>query len=183
MRRLFRSRLGRLAPSLAAVCLCALSGLAQTALPQAYRQWLEEDVTYLVTPVERDVFLKLTTDRERDLFMAAFWNHRVGKPGFDGTSFRAEHYKRFAHVNRVFGRDSPVPGWKTDRGRIYIVLGPPTEQRSYDARQGLRPVEVWFYQGREALGLPKGFSLVFFQRDGFGDYQMYSPVKDGPSTM
>lgn len=183
MRGAFPLRLARLLSVSAVLAGCGSAGLAQTSAPEAYRKWLEEDVAYLVTAVERDVFLKLATDRERDLFIAAFWNHRAGKAGGEGAAVRAEHYRRITHANRVFGRDAAAPGWKTDRGRIYILLGPPTEQRSYDSRQGLRPVEVWFYQGQEARGLPKGFSLVFFQPDGFGEYELYSPVKDGPKAL
>ena len=148
-----------------------------------YKKWLEEEVVYIITPLERDVFSKLQTDRERDLFIEAFWKHRETANSTPEKSVRAEHYRRIAYANRYYGRTSPLPGWRTDRGRIYIILGEPMSISKYDSRSDLYPTEVWFYQNKEAQGLPTGFNLVFFQERGSGDYKLYSPAKDGPQAL
>jgi GWxTD domain-containing protein len=153
------------------------------ALPETYRKWLEEEVVYIVTPLERDVFLKLQTDRERDLFIEAFWKHRDPNPGAKENAFKAEHYKRIAYADRYYGRISPLPGWKTDRGRIYIILGEPGDIQRFTGGQGVYPAEVWFYQDKASLGLDSGFNLLFFQERGQGDYKLYSPSKDGPQAL
>ena len=96
-------------------------------LPESYRKWLDEDVVYIISTVEREVFLKLQTDRERDLFIEAFWKQRDPTPGSDENEFKTEHFRRVAFANRYFGRDAPRPGWQTDRGRFYIILGEPND--------------------------------------------------------
>jgi len=148
-----------------------------------YKKWLEEEVVYIITPLEREVFNKLQTDRERDLFIEAFWKHREAGDAGKEKSFRAEHYRRITYANHYYGRTSPLPGWRTDRGRMYIILGEPMSVSKYDAKADLYPTEVWFYQNKENLGLPAGFNLVFFQERGSGDYKLYSPAKDGPQAL
>jgi GWxTD domain-containing protein len=155
----------------------------KTKLPERYLQWLEEEAVYIISPVERDVFLKLQSDRERDLFIEAFWKQRDPTPGTPGNEFRAEHGRRLAHANRVFGRDATRAGWRTDRGRIYIILGEPQEIQRYEGRSGVHDAEVWFYQGKTGLGLPSGFNLVFFRPHGHGEFRLYSPIGDGPQAL
>jgi GWxTD domain-containing protein len=152
-------------------------------LPERFRQWLEEEVVYIITPHERDVFLHLQTDRERDIFIEAFWKQRDPTPGTPQNEFREEHYQRLKHANDVYGRSSSVPGWRTDRGRTYIVLGPPKNIESYSNVQNVYPVEIWFYMGDASLGLPTAFNVIFFKRNGIGDYIFYSPAQDGPSSL
>jgi GWxTD domain-containing protein len=162
----------------------ALPAMSQSdKLPAPYRVWLDEDVPYIITPLERDVFLKLQTDRERDLFIEAFWKHRETASGGAGTAFKTEHYKRIARANRDYGQTSTLPGWKTDRGRIYILLGEPQTVQKFETRSDVVPTEVWFYQNKEGLGLPTGFYVVFFQEHGSGDYKLYSPSQDGPQAL
>jgi GWxTD domain-containing protein len=170
--------------ALAAIVLTAGSSFAQAPRSaQTYQKWLDEEVVYIITPLERDVFNKLQTDRERDLFIEAFWKHRNAGDTGKETSFRAEHYRRITYANRYYGRTSPLPGWRTDRGRMYILLGEPTSVTKYDTKADVYPTEVWFYQNKERLGLPAGFYLVFFQERGSGDYKLYSPAKDGPQAL
>jgi GWxTD domain-containing protein len=156
---------------------------ARTALPDRYKTWLDEDVVYIITKHERDVFLKLQTDKERDIFIEAFWKHRDPAPETPRNEFQEEHYRRLNHANATFGRSSPLPGWKTDRGRIYILLGEPRNIESYSNVNGVYPTEIWFYMGDEALGLPAGFNVIFFKRNGTGDYVLYSPSADGPQAL
>jgi GWxTD domain-containing protein len=159
------------------------SGQSPSAgLPEKYRVWLAEEVVYIITPTERQVFLTLTSDRERDFFIEAFWRHRDPTPGTDKNEFREEHYRRLAYAKKHFlggGR----PGWKTDRGKVYIILGEPRTQRSYIGTSSVYPAEVWSYQGINVPGLPQEFDLLFFQKNGIGDYVLYYPAGDGPWSL
>ncbi len=97
------------------------------ALPEDDRVWLEEEVVYIITPQERNVFLDLKTQEERERFQQAFWDRRDPNPATKKNEFMEEHYRRLQYANSVLGRDSTRPGWKTDRGRFYIILGKPDE--------------------------------------------------------
>jgi GWxTD domain-containing protein len=152
-------------------------------LPAQHKKWLDEEVVYIITPVERDVFLKLQTDRERDLFIDAFWKHRDPTPNTPDNEFKTEHYRRINYANHFYGRSSPMPGWRTARGRIYIILGEPNDIQRFEGKSGIYPTEIWFYQNKADLGLPPGFNIVFFQHGGLGDYELYSPSKDGPQAL
>ncbi len=157
--------------------------LKPSQLPPAYRAWLEEVVGYIIAPRERDVFLALRTDRERDIFIGAFWKHRDPTPGTPRNEFREEHERRVKRANEVYGRGTPLPGWRTDRGRIYILLGEPRTVEQYDAVNGVYPVEIWSYLGDGTPGLPTAFNIIFFKRQGSGDYVLYSPTQDGPEAL
>ncbi len=177
-------RLLAVAAVLAAVVFVpAVPAQVKSSLPERFRVWLDEEVVYIITTHERDVFLHLQTDKERDMFIEAFWKQRDPTPGTPQNEFREEHYQRFKYANDIYGRSSPVPGWKTDRGRTYIILGPPKNVDSYSNVQNVYPVEIWFYYGDPALGLPTGFNVIFFKRNGTGDYIFYSPVQDGPVSL
>src|SRR5499425_3765948 len=91
-------------------------------LDNAYRQWLTEDVTYIITPEERNAFLQLDTNEEREQFIEQFWLRRSSNPDLPDNDFKEEHYRRIAYANEHFA--SGIPGWRTDRGRIYIIWGP-----------------------------------------------------------
>jgi len=155
----------------------------KAALPETYKKWLEEEVVYIIGSRERDVFLQLQTDRERDIFIEAFWKQRDPSPGTPQNEFRDEHHRRLEYAKKFYGRGTPVPGWRTDRGRMYIVLGPPRTTEQYDSINGVYPAEIWFYQVDPALGLPAAFNLIFFKRNGIGDYILYSPTNDGPGSL
>ncbi len=152
-------------------------------LPPRYQKWLDEEVVYIITRTEKDVFLKLTSDRERDLFIEAFWKHRDPTPATPENEFRTEHYRRLNHANRFFGRTTPRPGWRTDRGRVYIILGEPNDIQRFEGKTQTYPAEVWFYQDKVDLGLPPGFHIVFFQKGGIGEFELYSPARDGPQAL
>lgn len=156
--------------------------ISPSSLPEKYRKWLEEEVVYIITPLEREVFLQLTTDRERDMFIEAFWKHRDPNPSTPENEFKIEHYRRINYANHFF-RESPKPGWMTDRGRMYIILGEPNDIQRFTGKSAIYPCEVWFYQGKTDLGLPPAFHLVFFQQGGIGEYRLYSPSKDGPQAL
>jgi GWxTD domain-containing protein len=166
----------------------ALLGIQEEAidrLPEHHRKWLTEEVTYLISPVERDMFLKLESEQEREAFVEAFWRKRDENPTTLENEYRDEHYKRLAYVNEFFGRDSPGPGWRTDRGRYYILLGPPRNRQNFDGSDEVYPAELWFYDNPDLkrYGLPPFFFLLFFRRHGAGELEIYSPVLDGPQAL
>ena len=152
-------------------------------LPETYRKWLNEEVVYIITKREREVFRALQTDRERDIFVEAFWKQRDPSPGTPRNEFAEEHRRRLDYANKFYGRSTPLPGWKTDRGRIYIILGPPRNIEQYSNVNGVHPTEIWFYLGDPDLGLPTAFNVIFFKKEGGGDYVLYSPTDDGPRSL
>src|SRR6266496_1140260 len=95
----------------------------------SYRKWLEEDVVYIITSEERSLFEKLATAEERDSFIEQFWQRRDPDPRSATNEFKEEHYRRIAYANEHF--KSGIAGWKTDRGRIYIIHGPPNGKEAY----------------------------------------------------
>lgn len=153
------------------------------SLPERFANWLEEEVVYIIAPLEEEVFLQLQSDRERDLFIQAFWAQRDPSKGDNENEFRKEHNRRINYANQYFGRATPKVGWKTARGRMYIILGEPNDRIRFEGKNQVYNTEVWFYQGLSKVGLPPGFNLVFFQQGGVGEYILYSPLKDGPMAL
>jgi GWxTD domain-containing protein len=130
---------------------------------KTYRTWLDQDVRYIITPEEEQAFKLLGTDEERDQFIEQFWLRRDPTPDTEENEFREEHYRRIQYANEHFA--AGIPGWRTDRGRIYIVWGPPDEIEShpsggtYQREQGegggstsTFPFERWRYRYLEGLG-------------------------------
>ncbi|MHB8055874.1 MAG: GWxTD domain-containing protein [Candidatus Aminicenantales bacterium] len=176
------------AAAIAALILLGSSAAAfeKVKLPTVYKKWLEEDVVYIISSLEREVFLKLQTDRERDSFIEAFWKRRDPVPVTAENEFKIEHERRIKYANKYYGRTAPMPGWKTDRGRMYIILGEPNDVVKYYGLNGVHDTEVWFYQQKEenaSWGLPPGFNLVFFQKGSVGDFLLYRPSQDGPMAL
>jgi GWxTD domain-containing protein len=152
----------------------------EPSIPLKYKKWLEEEVVYVITPKEEKVFRELETDKQRDLFIEEFWRQRDPTPGTPRNEFREEHYRRIDYANRWFGRGTSKPGWKTERGRVYILLGEPISRHEYrDDR--IYPLELWFYQGGKEL--EPFFYILFFQRHGAGDYELYNPLRWTVSVM
>lgn len=147
-------------------------------LAPEFQSWLTE-VTWIISDYEKNAFLELKTDEERRSFIEAFWENRDPTPGTKENEFESEHHKRFEYSNHHFGRESAVPGWKTDRGRIYILLGPPQFIKRFPESMELYPLELWQYSGEMGYGLPTSFYVLFFQKMGVGPYRIYSPLQDG----
>jgi GWxTD domain-containing protein len=156
----------------------ALSG--QTS--DAHRKWIEEEVVYIANDREKEVFGELRTVEERARFIEAFWSRRDPNPATPQNEFREEHYRRIAYANEFLGRDTFRPGWRTDRGRYYILLGAPKTIERFSGSNEILDSELWFYQGGER-GLPGAFFLLFFQRDGVGELELYHPIADGPTSL
>jgi GWxTD domain-containing protein len=151
-------------------------------LSPRYRQWLNEEVTYIITTDEKKHFLSLTNDAERDDFITTFWKIRNPNPGSETNSYKDEHYRRLAYANEHFGSIGLHNGWHTDQGRIYITLGAPQQVESYLAARNVRPIEIWFYQS-PSLALPAFFNILFFKRDAGEPFTLYSPRSDGPAHL
>ena len=145
--------------------------------------WIEEEVIYIITEPEREVFLELEGFEEREHFIEAFWQRRDPVPATKENEFRIEHYERFDYANRFLGRDAPRPGWQTDRGRHWIILGEPRTREQFDGRNEVVSIDLWIYSGDTKLGLPPRFNLMFFKEEDIGEYELYHPWADGPDAL
>jgi len=162
--------------------LLASEKIKEKDLPLKYKEFLKL-TRYIIQEKEKDAFMQLTSDRDRDIFIEAFWKQRDPTPGTPENEFRTEHLKRFEYVNEYFKRSTQREGWMTDQGRFYIILGPPTSIERFYGTLGIYPCEVWSYYGDAKKGLPPHFVLVFFQRRGSGEFKLYDPVSDGPTAL
>jgi GWxTD domain-containing protein len=154
----------------------------QAEIPAAYQTWLNEEVVYIISDAERKAFKTLSTDEEREKFIEQFWLRRDPTPGTPQNEFREEHYRRIAHANGRFA-SSIFPGWKTDRGRIYIQYGPADEIESHPSGGNYRrpieqgggttttvPFEQWRYRQIEGIG--NNVIIEFVDPTRSGDYRM-----------
>ena len=147
------------------------------------RKWIEQDVRYITTDRERDLFLTLDTLDERDRFITAFWARRDPSRSTPENEYKEEHYRRIEYANKFLGRESFIPGWRTDRGRYYIILGEPRTIQRFYGYNNIKEIELWFFQGQERKGTPAFFYLLFFKREDVGDYRLYHPMIDGPASL
>jgi len=166
------------------VCVLFLAGSFEekVQLSEEYEKWLKEDVAYIITPAEKEVFLKLESNKERDLFIDEFWRQRDPTPGTPRNELKEEHYNRIQFTSERFGKSSPLQGWQTDRGKTYIILGSPNHVEKFHTIDTY-PIELWYYHGDPKLGQPPVFRLLFFRRGGAGEYELYSPMSDGPKDL
>ena len=151
-------------------------------LAEHYREWLNRDVAYIITKQEKAEFLQLKDDLARDKFIEQFWAIRNPTPGSPENSYKDQIYQRIEYADAHFGIGSGEEGWRTDRGRTYITLGPAQHIQKYYGAPNLRPMEIWFYSNLNPA-LPPFFYVVFFQPDNIGDFRYYSPSIDGPDKL
>ncbi len=148
-------------------------------LETPYRKWLSEDVSYIITDEERQTFKRLQTDEERDQFIEQFWLRRDPTPDTIENEYKEEHYRRIAYANEHYA--SGIPGWKTDRGRFYIMYGPPDEIESHPAggsyerpidegggETSTYPFEQWRYRYIEGIGT--NVVMEFVDPSNSGEY-------------
>jgi GWxTD domain-containing protein len=154
-------------PAPAPVRLLAQAQQAPAPVPLVtpYTKWVIEDVAYIIRDDERAAFKSLQSDAEREHFIEQFWLRRDPTPGTPENEFKEEHYRRIAYSNEHFA--SAVPGWKTDRGRIYITYGPPDEKESHPSPV---PSEQWLYHYIEGLGT--NIVIEFVDPNKTGEYRM-----------
>ncbi|MEI9970439.1 MAG: GWxTD domain-containing protein [Terracidiphilus sp.] len=151
-------------------------------LPPVYRHWVEAEVPYIISTEERRSFLALSTDAERDSFIESFWRVRNPDPGSAANTYKEEHYRRLAYANENFGDPHGENGWRTDRGRMYIILGPPKQRAQYHDVGNILPIEIWFYQS-DTPALPPYFYLLFYRPSPIEDFRLYSPRFDTPVRL
>jgi GWxTD domain-containing protein len=150
----------------------------QLPLTDSHQKFLEI-VYWIISDYEKSAFLSLKTNEDRERFIAAFWENRDPTPGTDKNEFREEHRARFEYATKQYGRDTSLPGWKTDRGKVYILLGKPNFIKRNPSPFELHPNELWQYAGYRGFGLPGSIYFLFFQENGVGTYRLYSPLQDG----
>ncbi len=148
---------------------------------QQYKHWMSEDVAWIITDEERQAFMALSNDEERDNFIEQFWLRRDPTPDTVENEYKEEHYRRIAYANEHF--PAGIPGWKTDRGRMYIMYGKPDEieshpsggmyERPQDEGGGTTstfPFEVWRYRYLEGIG--QEILIEFVDDCMCGSYEM-----------
>jgi GWxTD domain-containing protein len=150
-------------------------------LKDAYKKWINNDVPYIITKEEKKAFYALQTDEERENFIENFWRRRDPNPDTEENEYREEYYERIAYANEHY--TSGIPGWKTDRGRIYITWGKPDEieahpsggnyeRPSYEGGGSTTtyPFEIWFYRHLDGPG--DGVEIEFVDPTGTGEYHI-----------
>jgi len=150
-------------------------------LSKTYKKWLDEDVRWIITDEEQKAFKLLSNDEERDQFIEAFWQRRDPTPDTIENEFKEEHYRRMAYANEHFA--AGIPGWKSDRGRIYIMYGPADEIESHPSGGSYErpmeegggetstfPFEDWRYRYLEGIG--QEVIIEFVDTCMCGDYHM-----------
>ena len=150
-------------------------------LATPYKKWLDEEVPYIITNEERSAFLQLQTNEEREQFIEGFWQRRDPTPDTVENEFKEEHYRRIAYANERFS--SGIPGWRTDRGRMYIMWGPPDSIESHSAGSTYdRPMsegggqttvygfDDWNYHYMEGIG--QNITIEFVDPTGTGEYHI-----------
>lgn len=150
-------------------------------LSKTYKKWLDEDVRWIITDEEQKAFKLLSNDEERDQFIEAFWQRRDPTPDTMENEFKEEHYRRMAYANEHFA--AGIPGWKSDRGRIYIMYGPADEIESHPSGGSYQrpmeegggetstyPFEDWRYRYLEGVG--QEIIIEFVDTCMCGDYHM-----------
>src|SRR5262245_5566051 len=150
-------------------------------LKSVYKKWLDEDVSYIITDEERKAFKALKTDEERDQFIENFWLRRDPDPDTPENEYKEQYYERIQYANEKFS--SGIPGWKTDRGRIYIRFGKPDEIESHPSGGSYErpsyegggststyPFEIWWYRYIDGVG--SDVEIEFVDPSGSGEYRI-----------
>jgi GWxTD domain-containing protein len=161
-------------------------------LETPYKKWLNEDVIYIITDEEKKTFKALATDDEREQFIEGFWLRRDPTPDTEENEYREEHYRRIAYANEHYA--SGIPGWKTDRGRIYIEYGAPDENDSHPSggsytrpfeegggETSTYPFEQWRYRYIEGLG--NNIILEFVDTTMSGEYHLTMDPSEKDALM
>jgi GWxTD domain-containing protein len=161
---------------IAFVAMCSVSGFAQDSNPAQlspdYQKWLAEDVHWIIKSPEQNAFLKLTSNPERDQFVSQFWERRNPHPGSNENLFKQEHYRRLAFSNEHFA--AGVAGDRTDRGRIYVIFGPPDSIVKHAAKSTSPADEIWEY--RRIPGKSDNVSFKFLDRCACGKFELDSDL-------
>jgi len=150
-------------------------------LKSVYKKWMDEDVNYIITNDERKAFKALKTDEERDQFIEQFWLRRDPDPDTPENEYKEEYFERIQNANEKFA--SGIAGWRTDRGRIYVMFGKPSEIESHPSGGSYNrpsyegggttstyPFEIWWYRYIEGIG--SDIEIEFVDPSGSGEYHI-----------
>ena len=160
-------------------------------LDAPFRRWLQQDVNYIITDEERKAFKGLQTAEESEQFIEQFWLRRDPSPDTEENEYREEHYRRIAYANQNFA--SGLPGWKLDRGMIYIKYGPPDERETNAGGSYNRPIEEgggntntfpfekWRYRYLEGIG--QNIMIEFVDKTMSGEFRMTMDPSEKDSLM
>jgi GWxTD domain-containing protein len=143
-----------------------------------HQKWLDL-VHWIISDYERDAFMMLEKDEDRSRMIDIFWENRDPTPGTAQNEFKEDHIKRFEYANKFYGRETSMAGWRTDRGRVYILMGKPEYTKRIPASFDNVALELWHYVGYKGYGLPSSLYLLFYQPDNVPPYRLYSPLSDG----
>jgi GWxTD domain-containing protein len=151
------------------------------SVKSVYKRWVDEDVRWIITDEERKTFNSLKSDDEREQFIEQFWLRRDPDPDTDVNEYREDYYQRIAYANEKY--TSGIPGWKTDRGRIYIMFGKPDQIESHPSGGSYNrpiwegggttatyPFEIWWYRYLEGVG--SDIEIEFVDPSGSGEYRI-----------
>jgi GWxTD domain-containing protein len=168
------------------------SGREEASRTAYYKKWLDEDVVYIVSEEEKKVFKDLQNDEERESFIEQFWLRRDTDPRTPDNEFKEEHYRRIAYCNERFA--SGFPGWKSDRGRVYIVFGEPAEIESHPSggtyerlpwegggTTSTYPFERWRYRHIDGIG--DDVEIEFVDASMSGEYRMAMSADEKDALM
>jgi len=157
------------------------SRTVKAEVKEVYKNWMKKDVAYIITSEEKKAFNQLKTDEERENFIENFWRRRDPNPDTEENEYREEYYERIAYANEHFA--SGIPGWMTDRGKIYITWGKPDsveshpsggsyDRPSYEGGGSTTtyPFEIWFYRHLDNVG--DGIEIEFVDPTGTGEYRI-----------
>jgi GWxTD domain-containing protein len=157
-----------------------------------WKKWLNEDVAYIITDEEKQAFKRLKTDEERQQFVEQFWLRRDPTPDTEENEYKEEHYRRIAYANDHFA--SGIPGWKTDRGMIYIKYGPPDEIDSHPSggsyerpieegggETSTYPFEDWRYRYIEGVG--SNIIIEFVDTTMSGEYHIATDPEEKDALL
>lgn len=146
----------------------AIEARIKEELETPYKKWMNEEVIWIISDEERAAFGRLQTDDERQQFIEQFWIRRDPTPGTEANELKEEHYRRVAWSNDRF--KSGIPGWKTDRGMIYVKFGAPDEREEHPADETTFPYEKWKYKYLDGMG--NDITVEFVDDVGNGNYRM-----------
>ncbi len=165
---------------------------AREELATPYKKWLNEDVGYIITDEERAAFKQTNNDEEREQFIEQFWLRRDPTPDTEENEFKEEHYRRIAYANEHYA--SGIPGWKTDRGRIYITFGPPDEIEDHSSggfyerppeegggETSTFPFQQWRYRYIDGIG--NNIIIEFVDPTMSGEFRMTSDPSEKDALL
>jgi GWxTD domain-containing protein len=165
---------------------------AREELATPYKKWLNEDVAYIITDEERAAFKQANNDEEREQFIEQFWLRRDPTPDTEENEFKEEHYRRIAYANEHYA--SGIPGWKTDRGRIYITFGPPDEIEDHSSggfyerppeegggETSTFPFQQWRYRYIDGIG--NNIIIEFVDPTMSGEFRMTSDPSEKDALL